>query len=135
MKLNTLFTILAVIALGYGLVAVLLPGFLIRLLWLNPAGPEGYLLLQGWGSCLIAFSVIAWGARNFESASARRTTALGFFTYFAIATVLWLLDALGRGWTVFSILTLGLLVLFAVGFGYFSLVRRETSQLAQAAGG
>lgn len=134
MKLNTLFTTLAVIALGYGLVAVLLPGFLVQLLWLNPAGPEGYLLLQGWGSCLIAFSVIAWGARGFENASARRVVALGFFTYFAIATVLWLLDALSRGWTVFSILTLGLLVLFAVGFGYFSLVKREASEMASEAG-
>src|SRR5512139_1150874 len=82
MRLNTLYTILAVIAFGYGAVAVLLPGFLIRLLWLNPAGPEGYLLLQGWGSCLIAFSVIAWGGRRLDSGQARRIISLGFFTYF-----------------------------------------------------
>ena len=130
MKLNTLYAILAVIALGYGLVAVLLPGFLIQLLWLNPAGPEGYLLLQGWGSCLVAFSVIAWGARRLESAAARRVISLGFLTYFVIAAILWVVDALSRGWTVFSALTLGLLVLFALGFGYFAVGRGEAESLA-----
>jgi hypothetical protein len=125
MKLNILYTILAVIALGYGAVAVLLPGFLVHLLWLNPAGPEGYLLLQGWGSCLVAFSVIAWGARRLESAEARRVISLGFFTYFIIAAILWLVDALSRGWTIFSGLTFALLVLFSLGFGYFALAKRE----------
>lgn len=125
MKLNTLFTILAVIAFGYGAVAVLQPGFLVQLLWLNPAGPEGYLLLQGWGSCLIAFSVIAWGGRRLDSGQARRIISLGFFTYFVIAAILWLVDALSRGWTIFSILTFALLMLFALGFGYFGLGKRE----------
>ena len=128
MKLNTLYTILAAIALGYGAVAVLLPGFLIQLLWLNPAGPEGYLLLQGWGSCLLAFSVIAWGARRLESAHARRVISLGFFTYFVIAAILWLVDALSRGWTIFSLLTFVLLLLFALGFGYFALVKGEAAR-------
>jgi hypothetical protein len=127
MKLNTLYTILAIIALGYGVVAVLLPGFLIQLLWPNPAGPEGYLLLQGWGSCLVAFSVIAWGARRLESLEACCLICLGFFTYFIMAAILWLVDALSRGWTIFSILTFALLVLFALGFGYFVMVKREGS--------
>ena len=90
MKLNWLYTIVAGIAFAYGLVAVLLPGFLIQLLWLNPAGPEGYLLLQGWGSCLIGFSVMAWGTRRLESIAARRVISLGLFAYFAISAVLWL---------------------------------------------
>ena len=128
MKLNTLYTILAIIALGYGAVAVLLPGFLVQLLWLNPAGPEGYLLLQGWGSCLIAFSVIAWGARRLESVQARRVISLGFFTYFVIAAILWLVDALIRGWTIFSALTFVLLLLFGLGFGYYAFVKRETAR-------
>jgi hypothetical protein len=127
MKLNTLYTILAIIALGYGAVAVLLPGFLVELLWPNPAGPEGYLLLQGWGSCLVAFSVIAWGARRLDSEQARRVISLGFFTYFIIASILWLVDALSRGWTIFSMLTFGLLVLFALGFGYFALGKVEAA--------
>ncbi len=96
MKLNTLYAILGVIALGYGLTAILLPGFLIQLLWLNPAGPEGYLLLQGWGSCLVAFSVIAWGRAGLNPTPARRVISLGFLTYFVIAAILWLVDALSR---------------------------------------
>ena len=129
MKLNTLYTILAVIAFGYGVVAILLPGFLIRLLWLNPTGPEGYLLLQGWGSCLVAFSVIAWGARKLESTAAHRVISQGFFTYFVIAAILWIVDAFSRGWTIFSILTFALLVLFALGFGYFGLTQRGAASL------
>jgi hypothetical protein len=127
MKLNTLYTILAIIALGYGVIAVLLPGFLIQLLWPNPAGAEGYLLLQGWGSCLVAFSVIAWGARQLVSPEASRVISLGFFTYFVIAAILWLVNALSWGWTFLSILTFALLVLFALGFGYFVMVKREGS--------
>lgn len=130
MRLNTLFTILSAIALGYGVIAVLLPGFLVELLWPNPAGPEGYLLLQGWGSCLIAFSVIAWGARRFDSTDARRSISLGFFTYFVISAILWLVDAVSRGWTIFSVLTFGLLVLFALGFGYFALFRHAATSPA-----
>lgn len=131
MKLNTLYAILAVIAFGYGVVATLLPGFLIQLLWLNPAGPEGYLLLQGWGSCLVGFSVMAWGARYLESTGARRVISQGFFTYFIIAAILWIVDALSRGWTIFSMLTFALLVLFALGFGYFALAQRGAGNLTR----
>jgi hypothetical protein len=76
----------------------------------------------------VAFSVIAWGARRLESAEARRVISLGFFTYFVIAAILWLVDALSRGWTIFSALTFVLLALFALGFGYFALVRGEATR-------
>jgi hypothetical protein len=119
MKLNPLYTSLAAIALGYGVVAIFFPSFLLQLLWLNPPGPEAYLLLQECGSCLVAFSVIAWGARQLESTPARRVISQGFLTFSVIATILWLVDALSRGWTIFSALTLGLLVLFAHRFWLF----------------
>jgi hypothetical protein len=49
------------------------------------------------------------------------------FTYFVVTAVMWLV-VLSRGWTIFSVLTFALLVLFALGFGYFTLLRRPSAQ-------
>lgn len=125
MKLNMLFLIVAVIAFAYGVVAVLAPAFLSALIWPNPPGPEGYLLLQGWGACLIGFAAIAWGHRTVADGKARASVALGLFLYFVLASIVWFIDALGRGWSIFSILTFALLVLFTLGFGYFRFLGRE----------
>lgn len=119
MKFKTLLTIFAVIAMGDGVVAILAPGPFLNAIWLNRAGPEAYLVVQGWGSCLIAFSVIAWGAKSLTDSASRQIVATGFFTYHMIATILWLVDSLSRGWTPFSAATFVGLVLFTLGFGYF----------------
>ena len=119
MSLDMLLTISSVIAMGDGVIAVLAPGPFINLIWQNRTGPESYLFVQGWGSCLIAFSVMAWAAKSLTDSTSRRLVALGFFTYYVIATIVWLVDAFSRGWTPFSAASFVGLVLFTLGFGYF----------------
>lgn len=133
MRQNALFAAFAVVTFIYGIVGLLLPALLMPLLWRNPPGENAYLLLQGWGVCLIAFSVIAWGARRFTSAEARRVANLGFFIDTLLTAAVWLIDTLSRGWTLFSVVSFALLVLFALGFGYFGLLApRATGPAVQS---
>ncbi len=122
MRFNTLLTIFSVIAMGDGVVAILAPGHFSDLLWPHRTGPEAYLFIQGWGSCYVALSLMAWLARSVTDAASRRLFALGFFAYHCIAAILLLVDAFFRGWTLFSAATFVGLVLFALGFGYFRFV-------------
>ena len=122
MRFSTLLTIFSVIAMGDGLIAIFAPGPFMNLIWLNRTGPEAYLLIQGWGACLIAFSVMAWVAKSLTDSTSRQLFALCFFTYHFIATALWLVDALSRGWTLFSATSFVGLLLFTLGFGYFRFV-------------
>jgi hypothetical protein len=119
MRFNTLLTIFSAIAIGDGVIAILAPGPFMNLIWHNRTGPEAYLFVQGWGSCLIALSVMAWAAKSLTDSRSRRLFALGFFIYHLIAAGVWLVDALSRGWTTFSTVTFVGLLLFTVGFGYF----------------
>jgi hypothetical protein len=52
----------------------------------------------------------------------RRVVSLGFLGDTAITAVIWLVDAVARGWTFFGAVSLGLVVLFALGFAYFALL-------------
>ena len=124
MTFNKLLSIFSVVAMGDGLVAIFAPGQFMNRIWLNRTGPEGFLFIQGWGACLIAISVMAWAAKSLTDSTSRRLFALGLFTYHLIATILWLEDALSRGWTPFSAATFVGLVLFTLGFGYFLFVMR-----------
>ena len=130
MRFNTLLTISSAIAMGDGVVAILAPGPFMNLIWLNRTGPEAYLFVQGWGSCLIAFSVMAWVAKSLTDSASRRLFALGFFTYYIIATTVWLADAISWGWTPFSAATFVGLALFTLGFGYFRFVNPASVQTA-----
>lgn len=125
MRLNPLFAAFAVVTAVYGIVGLVLPAFLMPLLWVNPPGENAYLLLQGWGVALFAFGIIAWGARTFTSPRARRVVALAFFADTLITAAIWLLDTISRGWTVFSAVSFAILVLFALGFGYFGLLAAQ----------
>ena len=131
MKFNALLTVFSVIAMGDGVVAILAPGHFMNLIWLNRTGPEGYLFVQGWGACLIAIGVMAWAAKSLTDSISRRLFALGLFTYHIIATLLWLVDAVSRGWTPFSAATFVGLVLFTLGFGYFRFVNLASEVLSR----
>ena len=122
MRFNTLLTISSAIAMGDGVIAILAPGHLMDLIWLDRTGPEAYLFIQGWGSCLVAFSVMAWTARSLTDSASRLLLALGFFIYYIISTILWLVDAFSVGWTLFSAVTFVGLLLFTLAFGYFRFV-------------
>ena len=125
MKRNSLSDIQALVSIIYGVVGLLFTGFIVSLLFQNPPGPEAYILGKGWCACLIALGVLAWGARELQDVKARKLMALGFFVYFIIGTVIWLLDQIARGWILFGWVTFFLLLLFTIGFDYFLFMHQE----------
>ena len=132
MRFDKLLTIFSIIAMGDGVIAILAPGHFMNLLWLDRTGPEGYLFVQGWGSCLVVFSVMAWVAKSLTDSASRRLFALGFFSYHSMATMLLLVDAFSQGWTLFSAVTFVGLVLFTLAFGYFGFVNPASVRTASA---
>ncbi len=125
MRINLIFTIHAVVSIIYGVLGLLFTGFVASLLFQNPPGSEAYILGKGWCACLVALGVLAWGARGLQDVKARRLMAVGFFVYFLIGTVVWLLDQIARGWILFGWVTFFLLLLFMIGYGYFLFIHPE----------
>jgi hypothetical protein len=122
--MNVVLLLYAIAAISYGVAAVLFPGFLIPLLWNNPPGPEAYILLQGWGSGLLGFGTMAWLAWKLDEAT-RRTVITGILIYFTGAMISWVIDSLGRGWTLFGAISFATYVIFAVPFIYLTFLRRS----------
>jgi len=125
MKLNSLFTIHAIVSIIYGVAGLLFTGFTASLLFQNPPAPEAYVLGRGWSACLVALGVLAWGARSVQDVKARKLMVLGFFMYFIIGTVVWLLDQIERDGILFGWVTFFMLLLFAIGYGYFLIIKTE----------
>jgi hypothetical protein len=119
MAFNTLLTVFAIVAMADGVVAVLAPGPFVHFIWINRAGPETNLFVQGWGACVMAFGVMAWAGKELRDTVSRQMLALTFFTYNVIVSVLWVLDARERGWTPASAASFVGILLFTVAFGYF----------------
>lgn len=131
MRFDTLLSIFALIAIGDGIVAILAPGHFMNFIWSNRTGPEGYLFVQGWGAALIAIGVMAWAAKSLTDSTSRQMFALACFTYNVVATTLWLVDAMSRGWTPLSAATFVGLALFTLGFGYFRFVNPASDLLSR----
>lgn len=104
MNAKNLFSVVAVIALLFGLALVFAPKFmgdqyLTNPGWLNPAG---LLMAQGWGVSLAAMSVGCWYVRNDGPSLGRKAmllmllvTNLGFMLIHVIATLNGVETALG----------------------------------------
>ncbi len=121
--MNTLLMLYSIAALSYGVGAVLFPGILIPLLWNDPPGPEAHILLQGWGAGLLGFGTMAWLAIKRDGA-AQRTIVTGILIYFTGAMITWAIDSMGRGWTVFGVISFATYLIFAVPFVYLAFIRR-----------
>ncbi len=121
--MNILLLLYAVAAGSYGLAAVIFPGFLIPLLWNNPPGPEANILLQGWGAGLLGFATMAFLARKLDK-SLQRVIISGILIYFTCAVIAWVIDAFGRGWTGFGIVSFASYLIFAFPFIYQAYFRK-----------
>ena len=123
MKLNTLFTITAVVSLAFGIGFLIAPGALLGIYGLS-VDPVGVLLARFAGSAFICLTPLTWLAREFSDARVRRALVISIFPTFAIGFVVALLAQLsglmnGLGW-----LYVALPLLFTLGYGYF-LVNRS----------
>lgn len=126
MKLSWLLTFNAIAAALFGIPAVLLPGSLYSIYGLNStAGAQ--LVMQFFGSTLIAEALITWGLRNIAPGDTRQTLTLALFVEAVIGLVTSLIAELGAvmnplGWTVVA-----LPAIFTLGYGYFRFVRSDAA--------
>ena len=124
MKFRWLFTFNAVVAAIYGIPAVLAPGVLYSLYGLDSTA-GALLVMQFFGSALIAETLFTWGLRNIEPGDMRQTLTLALFAESVIGLLASLIAQLGGvmnalGWTVVA-----LSAIFVVGYGYYRFVRSD----------
>ena len=120
MKLNTLFTITAVVSLAFGIGFLIAPGAVLGIYGLT-VDPVGVLLARFAGSAFICLTPLTWLARDFSDARVRRVLVISIFPTFAIGFVVALLAQLGGLMNSLGWLYVTLPLLFALGYGYFLL--------------
>ena len=119
MSFNTLLIVFSMVAMGDGVAAILEPGPFVHFVWVDRGGPESTLFVQGWGACVLAFGMMAWAGTELRDTPSRQLLALSFFAYNVVVSVVWLMDAMARGWTPVSAASFAVLLIFTIAFGYF----------------
>jgi hypothetical protein len=118
MKLKTLFSINAFLAVLVGLAAILVPGQLMGMYgFSNDAALR--LITQLFGASSLGYAVISWQARNYET-DARRMLVLGMFVGYAIGAVIQLIGQFSAIASPLAWANVVIYLLLAVGFGYFA---------------
>ncbi|HET9700552.1 MAG TPA: hypothetical protein VFP70_06495 [Burkholderiales bacterium] len=118
MTLRKFLTLRSIVAAGYGVLFVLIPGTMLPLYGAEPSVTAIFLgrLL---GSALLTFAAVLWLARDAGDSPARRAIVLGFYIGLATGFVVSLHGQLtgvanALGWT-----TVAVYALFGGGYGYF----------------
>jgi hypothetical protein len=122
MKLNTLFTITAVVTLAFGIGFLIAPGALLGIYGLS-VDSVGVLLARFAGSAFICLAPLTWLAREFPDTQVRRALVISIFPTFAIGFVVALLAQISGLMNSLGWLYVALPLLFTLGYGYFLLNR------------
>ena len=125
MKVSTLFTINAIVAVVFGLLFVLAPALTLSLYGITSNEPLSY-VGQLFGASLLSFAVITWLARNTAASPARNAIVLALFIGDAIGFVVSLIAQMkgfanALGWS-----TVAIYLLLALGFGYLQFMSKES---------
>lgn len=115
MKLNTFLLITAVLALLFGIVAILEPGILMSF----TGSMGGVIMTQVLGANFIGFAVLNFFARNLQDGDALRTVALANLVSDALGLVLGLYAQLTSGGMWFGWFSIIVYLLLVLGFGYY----------------
>ncbi len=115
MKLNTFLLITAVLALLFGIVAILEPGILMSF----TGSMGGVTITQVLGANFIGFAVLNFFARNLQDGDALRTVALANLVSDALGLVLGLYAQLTSGGMWFGWFSTIVYLLLVLGFGYY----------------
>jgi hypothetical protein len=118
MKLGNLFVVNAVVAGLFGLALVLVPGQFLAQYGLAIDAGFG-LVAQLFGTALIGYALLTWGARKAAESEARRAIVFALFVADAIGFVVALIAQLkglvnAVGWS-----TVVIYLVLAIGFAYF----------------
>lgn len=85
MKLNVVFTIVAVLLVVLGLTSLFAPAAMVATVSSGGAASTGYLMTIRFGGVeMLGLGLIAWLVRNSDASKARDGVTLGFTIYFAL---------------------------------------------------
>jgi len=116
MKLNTLFSIFAIISLLFGLALLFFPTTLIDFYGVSSVGALETMFTRFIGGITFSLGLMVWFARNAEASKARDAIVLGLAIGNTISAIIFIWAALtGMGNAVIWILA-AIFALFAVGF-------------------
>ena len=124
MNFRTLMVVSTLLALGFGIAFVVIPGPLAALYGLT-LPPDGIFLTRLLGVEYMGYGLLAWFVRNAGDSQLRRAILLAFFITDATGFIVALLGQWSGvlnplGWSI-----VGIYLLLATGFGYFRFVQRS----------
>lgn len=125
MKFKTVMIIKAIVCLGFGLVLVIVPKWLLNLLGTS-YGSGAALTARVYGAALIGMHLLTWLARNAEDSIARRAIIWDLFVYDTIGFVVTLILQLSGGLNALGWFIVAVYLFFTVGFGYLLLPQRKS---------
>jgi hypothetical protein len=120
MRLNILMVLNAIVAGVFGVVFVLVPGWLVSLYGVTADASLTY-VAQLFGAALIALAVVTWMARNAADSDARRAIVLGLAIGNIVGFVVALIGQFGAVVNTLGWSTVVIYLLLALGFGFFAL--------------
>ena len=127
MKLKTLMTINAIVAIVFGVTFVIVPAQVYSLYDITPDAQLKY-VGQLFGAALIGFALLTWMARNATDSDARRAIVLALFIADGIGFIVALIGQLSNVVNALGWSTVAIYLLLALGFGYFQFFKPASSQ-------
>ncbi len=127
MKLKTLMTINAIVAIVFGVAFVIVPAQAYSLYDITTSEQLIY-MGQLFGAALIGFALLTWMARNATDSDARKAIVLALFISDGIGFVVALIGQLGNVVNTLGWSTVAIYLLLALGFGYFQFFKPASSQ-------
>jgi len=122
MKLRSLFIVNTIIALPFGVGAVLAPKAFLSLYGAT-LDPAGSLTMQFAGVPLIGIGLLTWLARNATESETRRAIVLALLITDIVGFIVALLGQLYGVLNVLGWSTVGIYLLLALGYGYFQFAK------------
>lgn len=120
MKLNTLFTVTAVVAFVFGVGFMVAPSASMGF-YGNTLDTVGQFVARYLGGALLGYAFLAWFSRN----TATRGVVLGFFVAMVLGLVVSVYDAFAGTHNGLVWLNVVIYLLLAVGFGYFAFMKKD----------
>lgn len=120
MKLKTLLTINAIVALVFGLIHLFAPERFWIFYGIN-LGQNGLFMARSVGAEVLGFAILTWFARSVETPKALRAIALACFTKWTLLLLVNLAAQLGGLVNSYGWSNEVLFLLFAGGYAYFLL--------------
>ena len=126
MKLKTLLSINAIIALGYGICFVLVPKTVLSVYGMTD-NPSAMLAGQFFGDALIALGLLTWLARNVSDPETRKAFILALLISDVVGLIVSVQGTLSEVMSAVGWSAVGIYLFLALGFAYFQFMNPSDS--------